>query len=81
MELWTAHWYVTSPIGDRGKAGIFTLWVMEQDGAISSVTSNEERVWRFVAFSSWQSLFNHLYHLGLIIRTVSHTVFDHPWHS
>ena len=42
-ELWTAHWYVTSPIGDRGKARIPTLWVMEQDGAVSSITSNEEK--------------------------------------
>ena len=42
-ELWTAHRYVTSPIGDGGKARIPTLWVVEQDGAVSSITSNEEK--------------------------------------
>ena len=34
---------MTSPIGDGGKARIPTLQVMEQDGAISSITSNEEK--------------------------------------
>ena len=42
-ELWTAHRYMTSPIGDGGKARIPTLRVVEQDGTVSTVTSNEEK--------------------------------------
>ena len=43
MELWTAHQYVTNPIGDRGKARIPTLWTKELDGTVSSIASNEEK--------------------------------------
>ena len=42
-ELWMAHQYMTIPIGDGGKARIPTLWVVEQDGTVSSITSNEEK--------------------------------------
>ena len=42
-ELWTAHRFITSPVGDGGKARIPSLQVAEEDGVVRSVTSNEEK--------------------------------------
>jgi len=41
-ELWTAHQYVSIPMGDRGKSRIPTLKVTE-DGTARDATTNEEK--------------------------------------
>jgi len=43
MELWVAHWYVTSPAGDGSKARIPTLQVAEEHGSTRDIASNEEK--------------------------------------
>ena len=42
-ELWTAHKYVTSPVGDGGKARILTLQVVGENGMTRNVDSNKEK--------------------------------------
>src|SRR6266481_1308585 len=40
-ELWAAHQYMASPVGDGGKARIPTLKVVGSDGATEGVATNE----------------------------------------
>ena len=42
-ELWTAHQYVSSPVGDGGKACIPTLKTVSGDGTRNDVSTNEEK--------------------------------------
>ena len=80
-ELWTAHRYVTSPIGDGGKARIPLCGSWSKMAQSTASLPMRKRVRRFVAFSSRRSLFNRLYRPGPNIRAVSCTVSDHPWLS
>ena len=42
-ELWMAHKYVTSPVGDGGKARIPTLQVTGENGMTRNMVSNKEK--------------------------------------
>ena len=42
-ELWTAHRYVTNPVGDGGKARVLMLQVMDPSSVACSLVSNEEK--------------------------------------